>query len=130
MSEEEHPYSLAYESNGIVYVSGAASIDYTTHQPVPGRREALDAALAAVETRLSGVGLGIENIVKMTYFLTDLSLRRGQRAGGRAIQPASAGPNRRSSGGHSLRRHGRHRGDRPSLTACPTSPGWFTLTGL
>ena len=75
MSEDEHPYSLAYESNGIVYVSGAASIDYTTHQPVPGRREALDAALAAVENRLAAVGLGIDSIVKMTYFVTDLSLR-------------------------------------------------------
>ncbi len=75
MSSDEHPYSLVVERNGIVYVSGAASIDYTTHQPVPGRREALDAALNAVEERLGTVGLGLSHIVKLTYFITDLSLR-------------------------------------------------------
>jgi 2-iminobutanoate/2-iminopropanoate deaminase len=71
----EHPYSLAFEANGIVYVSGAASIDYATHTPVPGRRESLDAALNAVQERLQGVGLDLENIVKLSYFLTDLSMR-------------------------------------------------------
>ncbi len=75
MSSDEHPYSLVVERNGIVYVSGAASIDYTTHQPAPGRREALDAALNAVEERLGTVGLGLSHIVKLTYFITDLSLR-------------------------------------------------------
>lgn len=75
MSDAEHPYSLVYEKNGIVYVSGAASIDYSTLQAVKGRREALDAALNEVEKRLRSVGLELANIVKATYYLTDISLR-------------------------------------------------------
>lgn len=76
MSSEEHPYSPVVEKDGIVYVSGAASIDYSTHQPVPGRREALDAALNAVEERLGTVGLDLSHVVKLSYFITDLSLRK------------------------------------------------------
>lgn len=72
---KHHPYSLAYEKDGIVYVSGATSIDYETHKPVPGRREALDAALDEVEKRLASVGLDLTHVVKATYYLLDLSLR-------------------------------------------------------
>jgi 2-iminobutanoate/2-iminopropanoate deaminase len=63
----EHPYSLAFKKNGIVYVSGATTIDYTTHKPVPGRRE--------VERRLKSVGAKLSDVVKVTYFLRDVSLR-------------------------------------------------------
>ncbi len=70
-----HPYSLAFEKNGIVYISGATSIDYTTHQPVAGRREALDAALDEVEKRLASVKLDLSHVVKATYYLIDASLR-------------------------------------------------------
>ena len=72
---DPHPYSLAFERDGIVYISGATSIDYTTHQPVSGRREALDAALAEVEKRLASVGLDLSHVVKVTYFLLDITLR-------------------------------------------------------
>lgn len=72
---DDHPYSFVVERNGIAYVSGAAAIDYETHQPVPGRREGLDAALDAVESRLATIGLGLDHVVKLTYFLNDLSLR-------------------------------------------------------
>lgn len=75
MSKTEHPYSLAFEKNGIVYVSGATSIDYATHKPVEGRRQSLDAALDEVEKRLRSVGLELSHVVKATYFLVDLSLR-------------------------------------------------------
>lgn len=71
----EHPYSLAYVKNGIVYVSGATTIDYTTHKPVPGRREALDAALNEVEKRLKSVNAKLSDVVKVTYFLRDVTLR-------------------------------------------------------
>ena len=76
MSDAEHPYSLVYEKDGIVYVSGATSIDYATHKPVKVRREALDATLAEVEKRLRSVGLELANIVKATYYLTDVSMRK------------------------------------------------------
>lgn len=72
---EDHPYSLVVERNGIAYVSGAAAIDYGTNQPVQGRREGLDAALDAVESRLASIGLGLEHVVKLSYFVIDLSLR-------------------------------------------------------
>jgi enamine deaminase RidA (YjgF/YER057c/UK114 family) len=75
MGKNEHPYSLAFEKNGIVYVSGATAIDYSTHKPVEGRREALDAALNEVEKRLRSVGLELAHVAKVTYFLVDLSLR-------------------------------------------------------
>lgn len=80
MSTSEHPYALVAEKDGIVYVSGATSIDYTTHQPVAGRREALDAALAEVRKRLASVGLDLAHVVKLTYFLTDLTLREEANA--------------------------------------------------
>lgn len=77
---DHHPYALVTEKDGIVYVSGATSIDYTTHKPVAGRREALDAALAEVRKRLAIVGLDLSHIVKLTYFFTDLTLREEANA--------------------------------------------------
>lgn len=73
--KKHHPYSLAYEKDGVVYVSGATSIDYATHQPVEGDRAALDAALDEVERRLQSVGLELRHVVKATYYLIDLALR-------------------------------------------------------
>jgi enamine deaminase RidA (YjgF/YER057c/UK114 family) len=71
---DEHPYSLAYEKDGIVYVSGAAAID-ADHNPILGDSECLAAALDAVRKRLATHGLGLEHVVKTTYFVTDLALR-------------------------------------------------------
>ena len=70
----DHPYSLAYERDGVVYVSGAAAID-ADHNPILGDAECLAAALDAVRTRLASVGLGLEHVVKTTYFVTDVALR-------------------------------------------------------
>jgi 2-iminobutanoate/2-iminopropanoate deaminase len=72
---KHHPYSLVTERDGIAYVSGATSIDYTTHQPVEGRMEALDAALDEVVKRLASIGLDLSHVTKVTYFLIDISLR-------------------------------------------------------
>jgi 2-iminobutanoate/2-iminopropanoate deaminase len=71
----DHPYSFAYEHNGLVFISGAAGIDYETHTPVLGDRESVDAALTEVRRRLESVGLGLDSVIKATYFLTDLELR-------------------------------------------------------
>jgi enamine deaminase RidA (YjgF/YER057c/UK114 family) len=75
MSSTQHPYSLAFEKDGIVYISGATTIDYTTHKPIPGKRQALDGALDEVERRLASVGLDLSHVVKVTYFLVDITLR-------------------------------------------------------
>lgn len=74
MSTAEHPYSLAYERDGIVYVSGAAAVD-ADHRPILGDRECLDTALGAVRDRLARFGLGLDSLVKLNYFATDVGLR-------------------------------------------------------
>ena len=71
---DAHPYSLAFERGGVVYVSGAAALDEQGHA-VEGEREALDASLDAVERRLRGLGLGLEHVAKTTYFVTDIRMR-------------------------------------------------------
>jgi 2-iminobutanoate/2-iminopropanoate deaminase len=73
--QKEHPYSLVLEKDGIVYVSGAASMNYETFEPVKGRLEALDAALDEICRRLATVGLDLSHVVKVTYFVTDVTLR-------------------------------------------------------
>ena len=74
MSTAEHPYSEAYDDNGTVYVSGALSVD-ADGVAVSGRRAALDAALEKLRQRLGTAGLDLADVVKTTYFVTDVSLR-------------------------------------------------------
>ena len=74
MVSADHPYSLTYERDGVVYVSGAVGID-ENGRALAGDRQALDAALGAVRARLEAVGLGLENIAKTTYFVTDVAMR-------------------------------------------------------
>ena len=71
---DAHPYSLAFESQGIVYVSGAVGLLEDGSAPQEDR-PALEAALDAVERRLKALGLGLEHIVKTTYFADAVSLR-------------------------------------------------------
>ena len=70
----DHPYSPAKRAGDHIYVSGALSVD-ENYEPVSGRREALDAALARMTERLATAGGAIDDVVKLTYFVTDLSLR-------------------------------------------------------
>ncbi|MGP6174361.1 RidA family protein [Corynebacterium sp. A21] len=75
MSENTaHPYSPAKRVGNHIYVSGALSVD-RDYQPVDGRREALDAALERMTERLATAGGELKDLVKLTYFVTDLSLR-------------------------------------------------------
>ena len=69
-----HPYSLAFEKDGIVYVSGAAAID-ADHNPILGDRECIEAAFEAVRLRLENIGLELGSVVKTTFFVTDVALR-------------------------------------------------------
>ena len=70
----EHPYSLAYERDGVVYISGAVSVD-GDGRAVEGDRESIDAAFNHVRDRLASVGLGLESVAKVNYFATDVALR-------------------------------------------------------
>lgn len=73
-TSSDHPYSPAKRVGGHIYVSGALSVDQN-YQPVNGRREALDAALERMAERLATAGGEIKDVVKLTYYVTDLSLR-------------------------------------------------------
>ena len=79
MPPHEHPYSPAYAVNGHGYVSGALSVDHNG-QAVTGRREALDAALERMRERLATIDMDFGDIVRLTYFVTDISLRNEANA--------------------------------------------------
>lgn len=73
-SAAAHPYSPAIAAGNLAFVSGALSVD-PQGAPVPGRAEALDAAIDRMAERLATVGGALEDVVKLTYYVTDLSLR-------------------------------------------------------
>lgn len=75
----DHPYAPAILAGDVVYVSGALSID-RYGEPVAGREEALDAALDGVADRLATVGAGLDDLVKLTYYVTDITLREEANA--------------------------------------------------
>lgn len=70
----DHPYSPAKRAGNHIYVSGALSVDHD-YQPVPGRKEAVDAALERMRERLATEGGELKDVVKLTYFVTDVTLR-------------------------------------------------------
>ncbi|MDO5669411.1 MAG: RidA family protein [Corynebacterium sp.] len=70
----DHPYSMAKRAGDFIFVSGALSVD-ENYQPVEGRKEALDAALARMTERLATAGGELKDLVKLTYFVTDITLR-------------------------------------------------------
>ncbi|MGY1740304.1 MULTISPECIES: RidA family protein [unclassified Blastococcus] len=69
-----HPYSPAFAVGDLAFVSGALSVD-ADGVAVPGRTEAIEAATARLSERLETVGMHLADVVKTTYFVTDLSLR-------------------------------------------------------
>ncbi|MEC3852177.1 RidA family protein [Paenarthrobacter ureafaciens] len=69
-----HPYSPAFVADGFGFVSGALSVD-ENGTAVPGRSEALVAAGARLAERLESVGMSLADVVKTTYFVTDVTLR-------------------------------------------------------
>jgi len=72
--ELAHPYSAATLAGETAYISGALSVD-RAGEPVSGARPALDAALDRLTERLATVKLRLTDVVKLTYFVTDISIR-------------------------------------------------------
>ncbi|NGP06320.1 RidA family protein [Rhodococcus sp. 14C212] len=69
-----HPYSPAYAVAGFGFVSGALSVD--EHGiAVDGTTAAFDAAIARLGERLATIGMTLADVVKTTYFVTDVTLR-------------------------------------------------------
>jgi 2-iminobutanoate/2-iminopropanoate deaminase len=69
-----HPCSPAFIVDGLAFVSGALPIA-SDGSLVGGRATVLDAALEALAVRLATVHLTLVDVVKLTYFVTDITLR-------------------------------------------------------
>jgi 2-iminobutanoate/2-iminopropanoate deaminase len=74
-----HPYSPAFAVGELAFVSGALSVD-PDGQAVGGRTEAIQAAVDRLTERLATVGMQLADVVKTTYFVTDISLRQEANA--------------------------------------------------
>ena len=66
------PFSKVVEANGFVFVAGQIGDAPDSHGPVPGGIEAETRAMLDNVGRLLGaVGLGYDDVVKCTVYLTD-----------------------------------------------------------
>ncbi|MEV0188267.1 RidA family protein [Kitasatospora purpeofusca] len=70
----DHPYSQAYHAGEFGFVSGALSVD-PGGLAVPGELPALRAAMARLEERLRTIDMTLADVVKTTYFVTNIALR-------------------------------------------------------
>ena len=68
------PYSQAIEANGFVFVSGQLPIDATTGKMAEGIEAQAKQSLENVKHVLEAAGLTMNDIVKTTVYLQDMSL--------------------------------------------------------
>jgi regulator of ribonuclease activity A len=73
-TEQDHPYRPAVLAGSVVHVSGALGVD-RDGVAVLGRQTALAAAMDRLGERLGTVGADVGDLVKCTYYVTDVSLR-------------------------------------------------------
>ena len=66
------PYSQALDIGGMVFTSGQIPIDPATGSMAEGIREQAAQSLSNLKNILAEAGLGMENVVKTTVFLSDL----------------------------------------------------------
>lgn len=71
------PYSQAIEAGGVVYVSGQLPIDAATGQMAEGIEGQTRQSLENIKYILEEAGLTMDDIVKTTVFLQDMSLFAG-----------------------------------------------------
>jgi len=67
------PYSQAVEANGIVFVSGQLPIDPQDGSIPQTVEKQTEIVIKNIQAILSSVGLTLENVVKTTVFMTDLT---------------------------------------------------------
>jgi 2-iminobutanoate/2-iminopropanoate deaminase len=68
------PYSQAVESQGFLFCSGQIAIDPATNQVLAGSvPEQAEMVMKNIQGVLSAAGLGFENVVKTTIFLTNMN---------------------------------------------------------
>ena len=69
------PYSQAVEANGMLFLSGLLPIDPSTGNMVEGGvKEQTAQIFKNIEALLAAAGVTVDNIVKTTVFLDDMSL--------------------------------------------------------
>ncbi|MDY9919476.1 YjgF_YER057c_UK114_family [Proteiniphilum saccharofermentans] len=69
------PYSQAIEANGMLFLSGMLPIDPSNGNIVPGGvKEQTTQIFRNIEAVLTAAGVTMDNIVKTTVFLDDMSL--------------------------------------------------------
>jgi enamine deaminase RidA (YjgF/YER057c/UK114 family) len=74
-SDFDHPYSDSATIGDAVFVSGCLPVDEAENLVDSSRKDALDAALTTVGRRLAKVGLELSDVVKLTYYVTDIADR-------------------------------------------------------
>lgn len=68
------PYSQAVESQGFVFCSGQISIDPASNQVILGPvAEQAEMVMKNIGAVLKEAGLGFENVIKTTIFLTNMN---------------------------------------------------------
>lgn len=68
------PYSQAIKTDSLIFCSGQLPIDPSTGMMPEGIKEQTAQSLANVKAILAEEGLGIDNVVKTTVLLADMSL--------------------------------------------------------
>lgn len=71
------PYSQAIEANGLVFVSGQLPIDAASGEMPSGIENQTRQSLENMRYILEAAGLTMDNVVKTTVFLQDMSLFAG-----------------------------------------------------
>ncbi len=69
------PYSQAVEANGFLFLSGMLPIDPVNGQLVPGGvKDQTEQIFVNIKALLDEAGVTLQNVVKTTVFLQDMSL--------------------------------------------------------
>lgn len=66
------PWAKGVVAKGFVFLSGTEGRDMTTDAILPTMREQADLALLKIKTRLGEMGTNLENIVRLTIYVTDM----------------------------------------------------------
>lgn len=73
--EPKGHYSPGIVHNGLVYVSGQLAMDLVTREPFTGSiEEQTELALRNVEAVLNAAGSGLDHVVQMTIYVSDMEL--------------------------------------------------------
>ena len=67
------PYSVATEANGFVFISGQVALDPRGGPTPPGVADQAKLIMNNIGAMLKDLGLGFDDIVKTTVFLTDIA---------------------------------------------------------